>query len=107
MASGAGNSRRFFTTTGPVKPDRHYCIPPLDRLDPEQVLALVGDEKYFVLHAPRQTGKKCHPARSVVAGSQKPRTKPMAMRAMSRCAAASGAMNTVSIPSNDGTARRR
>lgn len=33
MASGAGNSRRFFTTTGPVKPDRHYCIPPLDRLD--------------------------------------------------------------------------
>ena len=57
MASGAGNSRRFFTTTGPVKPDRHYCIPPLDRLDLDQVLALVGDEKYFVLHAPRQTGK--------------------------------------------------
>ena len=57
MASGAGNSRCFFTTTGPVEPDRHYCIPPLDRLDLEQVLALVGDEKYFVLHAPRQTGK--------------------------------------------------
>ena len=49
--------RRFFTTTGPVKPDRHYCIPPLDRLDLDDVLALVGDEKYFVLHAPRQTGK--------------------------------------------------
>jgi hypothetical protein len=49
--------RRFFTTTGPVKPDRHYCIPPLDRLDLDEVLALVGAEKYFVLHAPRQTGK--------------------------------------------------
>ena len=51
------DGRRFFTTTGPVKPDRHYCIPPLDRLDLDDVLALVGDEKYFVLHAPRQTGK--------------------------------------------------
>ena len=48
---------RFFTTTGPVKSDRHYCIPPLDRLDLDQVLAFVRDEKYFVLHAPRQTGK--------------------------------------------------
>ncbi len=57
MASGAGNSRRFFTTTGPVKPDRHYCIPPLDRLDLDELLAFVRDEKYFVLHAPRQTGK--------------------------------------------------
>ena len=57
MASAAGNSSRFFTTTGPVKPDRHYCIPPPDRLDLEQVLALVGDEQYFGLHAPRQTGK--------------------------------------------------
>ncbi|MCY4025604.1 MAG: ATP-binding protein, partial [Acidobacteria bacterium] len=51
------DGRRFFTTAGPVKPDRHYCIPPLDRLDLDDVLALVGDEKYFVLHAPRQTGK--------------------------------------------------
>ena len=48
---------RFFTTTGPVKPDRHYCIPPLDRLDLDELLAFVRDEKYFVLHAPRQTGK--------------------------------------------------
>ena len=48
---------RFFNTAGPVRPDRHYCIPPLDRLDLDDVLALVRDEKYFVLHAPRQTGK--------------------------------------------------
>ena len=48
---------RFFNTAGPVKPDKHYCIPPLERFDLEEVLALVRDEKYFVLHAPRQTGK--------------------------------------------------
>ncbi len=48
---------RFFNTAGPVKPERHYCIPPLTRLNLNEVLALVRDEKYFVLHAPRQTGK--------------------------------------------------
>ena len=48
---------RFFTTAGPVKPAKHYCIPPLERLNLAEVLALVRDEKYFVLHAPRQTGK--------------------------------------------------
>ena len=48
---------RFFNTAGPVRPDRHYCIPPLQRLDLDEVLGLVRDEKYFVLHAPRQTGK--------------------------------------------------
>ncbi len=48
---------RLFNTAGPVKPDSHYCIPPLERIDLDAVLRLVGDEKYFVLHAPRQTGK--------------------------------------------------
>ncbi len=48
---------RSFSTAGPVKPAKHYCIPPLSRIDPDDVLGLVRDEKYFVLHAPRQTGK--------------------------------------------------
>ena len=48
---------RFFNTAGPIKPGKHYCIPPLERLDIDDVLALIRDEKYFVLHAPRQTGK--------------------------------------------------
>ena len=48
---------RFFNTEGPVRPDEHYCIPPLERFDLEEVLALVRMKKYFVLHAPRQTGK--------------------------------------------------
>ena len=48
---------RFFNTTGPVQPEKHYSIPPLSRLDLEDVLTLIRDERYFVLHAPRQTGK--------------------------------------------------
>ena len=48
---------RSFNTAGPVKPDMHYCIPPLERIDLDEVLRLVQDKKYFVLHAPRQTGK--------------------------------------------------
>ena len=48
---------RSFTTEGPVVPCKHYCIPPLERIDLERVLKLIRDEKYFVLQAPRQTGK--------------------------------------------------
>ena len=48
---------RFFNTAGPMKPDIHYCIPPLERLDAEQVRSLIRQQKYFALHAPRQTGK--------------------------------------------------
>lgn len=48
---------RFFNTAGPVDCARHYCIPPLERLDLEEVLMLLDQQKYFVLHAPRQTGK--------------------------------------------------
>ncbi len=48
---------RTFNTAGPVRAHRHYQIAPLSRIDLEDVLGLVRDEKYFVLHAPRQTGK--------------------------------------------------
>ena len=48
---------RKFNTEGPVRPQRHYCIPPLDRLNLDDVLGRIRDERYFVLHAPRQTGK--------------------------------------------------
>ena len=48
---------RHFNTAGPVNPADHYCIPPLERFDLDAVLALVRMKKYFVLHAPRQTGK--------------------------------------------------
>ena len=48
---------RFFNTAGPVDPEMHYCVPPLGRLDAGELLLLIRQRKYFVLHAPRQTGK--------------------------------------------------
>jgi hypothetical protein len=46
---------RWFNTAGPCKPDIHYMLPPLARLpDLERLVARQG---YFVIHAPRQTGK--------------------------------------------------
>ena len=48
---------RFFNTEGPVRPDDHYAIAPLDRADVDEFLGLIRAKRYFVLHAPRQTGK--------------------------------------------------
>jgi len=46
---------RFFNTAGPCKPDIHYMLSPTARLP--QVQRLIAQQGYFVLHAPRQTGK--------------------------------------------------
>ena len=48
---------RFFNTSGPVVAADHYCIPPLERLNLAEIRRLIRDKRYFVLHAPRQTGK--------------------------------------------------
>ena len=48
---------RFFNTAGPVNCKKHYCLQPLNRLNLDEILSLIDQEKYFVLHAPRQTGK--------------------------------------------------
>ncbi|WP_246156110.1 ATP-binding protein [Thiohalocapsa marina] len=48
---------RFFNTEGPVRPEDHYLLPPLQRWDLDEVLTLIEQKKYFLLHAPRQTGK--------------------------------------------------
>ena len=48
---------RRFNTEGPVRPDKHYAIAPLTRVDVDELLGLIQAERYFVLHAPRQTGK--------------------------------------------------
>ncbi len=48
---------RFFNTSGPVVAADHYCIPPLERLNLADVRRFIRDKRYFVLHAPRQTGK--------------------------------------------------
>lgn len=48
---------RFFNTAGPNRPEVEYTLDPLKRFDLEDILALIAQGKYFVLHAPRQTGK--------------------------------------------------
>ncbi|MBP5340002.1 MAG: AAA-like domain-containing protein [Prevotella sp.] len=48
---------RFFNTAGPNKPQMSYTLDPLKRIDLEEILTLISQERYFVLHAPRQTGK--------------------------------------------------
>lgn len=48
---------KFFNTAGPINPADHYNIDPLTRIDLEEVESLIYQKKYFILHAPRQTGK--------------------------------------------------
>lgn len=46
---------RTFNTAGPCDAARHYMVPPLARMPAARTLVEQGD--YFVLHAPRQSGK--------------------------------------------------
>ncbi|MGL4852821.1 MAG: AAA-like domain-containing protein [Phocaeicola sp.] len=48
---------KLFNTAGPINPQMHYCVNSLHRIDLEEVEQLIAYQKYFVLHAPRQTGK--------------------------------------------------
>jgi hypothetical protein len=48
---------RFFNTTGPCNPYDHYMLPPEERLVGAQLQRYIRDKLYWVLHAPRQTGK--------------------------------------------------
>ncbi|MDR0877441.1 MAG: PD-(D/E)XK nuclease domain-containing protein [Treponema sp.] len=48
---------RFFNTTGPCNPLDHYMLPPEERLVGAQLSRYIRDKLYWVLHAPRQTGK--------------------------------------------------
>lgn len=48
---------RFFNNAGPVRCADHYCLDPLKRIDLPQLERLMEQQRYFVLHAPRQTGK--------------------------------------------------
>ncbi|NMF84056.1 ATP-binding protein [Nodosilinea sp. P-1105] len=46
---------RWFNTAGPCNPAIHYMLPATERLP--NVERLVAQQGYFVIHAPRQTGK--------------------------------------------------
>jgi hypothetical protein len=46
---------KFFNTVGVIDPERHYFLP--RRLDWEQLTEFIERQYYFILHAPRQSGK--------------------------------------------------
>lgn len=46
---------KFFTIAGPVNPTDHYFIP--HRLNEVEISRFISEKKYFILHAPRQSGK--------------------------------------------------
>ena len=48
---------RFFNTAGPQIPEDNYTLDPLSRFDLDEIMMLIRQKRYFVLHAPRQTGK--------------------------------------------------
>ena len=48
--------RRFFNTTGLCSPEDHYMVDPL-RNHYADILRLIQAKQYFLIHAPRQTGK--------------------------------------------------
>ena len=46
---------KYFNIAGPCFPSEHYMLPALDRMP--EIRRLVAQRQYFVIHAPRQTGK--------------------------------------------------
>jgi hypothetical protein len=48
-------NKKIFCIAGPINPDFHYFIP--HRLDWDNLHRLIQNREYFVLHAPRQSGK--------------------------------------------------
>ena len=48
---------KHFNTAGPNIASLHYELDPLVRIDQHMIKALIAQQRYFVLHAPRQTGK--------------------------------------------------
>ena len=48
---------RRFNRSGPIVAKNHYHVPPLSRVNLDELRELIAETQYFVLHAPRQTGK--------------------------------------------------
>jgi DNA polymerase III delta prime subunit len=48
---------KFFNTAGPVRVENNYMIDPLKRINKDEIMKLIDNWRYFILHAPRQTGK--------------------------------------------------
>ncbi|MCB0546119.1 MAG: ATP-binding protein [Phaeodactylibacter sp.] len=47
--------RKYFNIAGPCNPNKHYMVPIIERND--DIMPLIEQEQYFVIHAARQSGK--------------------------------------------------
>ncbi len=47
--------KKFFNTTGPCNPNKHYMLPAQERC--QGLTDFIDNGQYFVIHAARQTGK--------------------------------------------------
>jgi len=47
--------KKFFNIAGPCHPDKHYMLPAQERC--QDLIQLIEEEQYFVIHAARQSGK--------------------------------------------------
>ena len=50
---------RFFNNAGPVNREDHSMLPLEARLDVEEILMLIRQKKYYILHTPRQINCLC------------------------------------------------
>ncbi|QEP42399.1 ATP-binding protein [Ectothiorhodospiraceae bacterium BW-2] len=50
-------TEKFFNTAGPQILADHYTLDPMQRIDWGELQTLIDHKRYFLLHAPRQTGK--------------------------------------------------
>jgi len=48
--------KKYFNVTGPCHPSEHYMLDPL-RDSSEELMGLIDQKQYFVIHAARQSGK--------------------------------------------------
>ena len=48
--------KRFFNTTGLCNAEDHYMVDPFRNMY-DNILHLIHSKQYFLIHAPRQTGK--------------------------------------------------
>ncbi len=76
--------KKWFNTAGPCQADIHYMLPASDRLP--ELVDLIDQRNYFVIHAPRQTGKTT------------------AMMSLAQSLTASGRYNAVMVSAEVGSA---
>ena len=55
VVSEIGPMRKRFSIAGPINPEYHYCVS--ERLDENVIRDLIDGKEYFMIHAPRQSGK--------------------------------------------------